>query len=79
VADHPSPPARSPGAVLFACNYNRVRSPIAAALLRRLVGDRTFVDSCGLKRPPQGVERGGAYVVDPLAAEVMAEIGMDIA
>jgi protein-tyrosine-phosphatase len=79
VADQPSPPARSPGAVLFACNYNRVRSPIAAALLRRLVGDRTFVDSCGLKRPPQGVERGGAYVVDPLAAEVMAEIGVDIA
>ena len=33
-ADAPSP---APGAVLFACNFNQVRSPMAEALLKRLV------------------------------------------
>ena len=40
-----------PGAVLFACNFNQVRSPMAEGLLKRLVGDRVYVDSCGLKLP----------------------------
>ena len=49
----------TPGAVLFACNYNRVRSPMAEGLLRRMVGDSIFVDSCGLKiAPPGAVEFG---------------------
>ena len=41
-----------PGAVLFACNFNRVRSPMAEALLKRALGDRVYVDSCGLKLEP---------------------------
>jgi protein-tyrosine-phosphatase len=68
-----------PAAVLFACNLNRVRSPMAEALLKRLAGHRIFVDSCGLKRPEAGAadeEPGGD--VDPLAAQVMAEIGCDL-
>lgn len=60
-----------PGAVLFACSYNRVRSPMAEALLKRLAGDRVFVDSCGLK--PAEDEAG-----DPFVAQVMAEIGIDM-
>ena len=40
--------ADPPGAVLFACGLNRVRSPMAAGLMRRLFGARVFVDSCGL-------------------------------
>ena len=47
-ADASRPPL--PGAVLFACNFNRVRSPMAEALLKRALGDRVYVDSCGLKR-----------------------------
>ena len=75
----PSASARDPGAVLFACNYNRVRSPMAEALLRRYAGDRIFVDSCGLRRAPEAlVDRELALEVDPLAAEVMAEIGCDL-
>ncbi|MCR5876196.1 low molecular weight phosphatase family protein [Phenylobacterium sp. J426] len=65
---------RLPDAVLFACNLNRVRSPMAEALLKRLVGDRVFVDSCGLRAPTDEAGAG----VDPLAATVMAELGCDL-
>ncbi len=58
-----------PAAVLFACNFNRVRSPMAEGLMRRLYGDSLFVDSCGLT-----VEDG----VDPLAVQVMREVGVDV-
>ena len=69
-----------PSAVLFACNLNRVRSPMAEALLRRLAGQSIFVDSCGLKRPDAGAAFGDAsgLEVDPLAAQVMAEVGCDL-
>jgi protein-tyrosine-phosphatase len=64
-----------PGAVLFACNLNRVRSPMAEAILKQLLGDRVFVDSCGLKR-----EAGpGESDVDPFVEAVMGEIGCDLA
>lgn len=58
-----------PAAVLFACNLNRVRSPMAAALMRRRFGGSVFVDSCGLT-PCEGV--------DPFAVAVLAELGVDI-
>jgi len=57
-----------PGAVLFACNRNAVRSPMAAAILRHLAGGRVYVASAGV-RP------GGA---DPFAAAVMEELGIDL-
>ncbi|MBV9510773.1 MAG: low molecular weight phosphatase family protein, partial [Caulobacteraceae bacterium] len=59
-----------PGAVLFACNLNRVRSPMAAALMKLTFGDRVYVESCGV-RPGEDV--------DPFAAAVMDEVGADIA
>lgn len=65
-----------PGAVLFACNFNRTRSPMAEALLKQLVGDRIFVDSCGLKRLAQ--DEGEVTAVDPFVEAVMAEIGCDL-
>lgn len=65
-----------PGAVLFACNFNRTRSPMAEALLKQLVGDRIFVDSCGLKRLAQ--DEGEETAVDPFVEAVMAEIGCDL-
>jgi protein-tyrosine-phosphatase len=75
--------APAPGAVLFACNFNQVRSPMAESLLKQLVGDRVYVDSAGLKRAPmvhddvrdEDVPAG----VDPFAQEVMAELGCDLA
>lgn len=66
--------ARLPGAVLFACNFNRVRSPMAEALLKRVLGDRIFVDSCGLKLA-SSAEEGG---VDPFVEAVMSELSCDL-
>jgi protein-tyrosine-phosphatase len=63
-----------PGAVLFACNFNRVRSPMAEALLKQLIGDRIYVDSCGLRYGREGKGEG----VDPFAEVVMAELGFDL-
>jgi protein-tyrosine-phosphatase len=59
-----------PGAVLFACTMNQIRSPMAEALLKYLHGSRIFVQSAGVKS-------GG--VVDPFAVTAMDEIGIDIA
>ena len=72
-------PARQlPDAVLFCCNFNQVRSPMAEALLKMAVGDRIFVDSCGLKRAAFDPDEDDMEV-DPLAAEVMGELGVDLA
>jgi protein-tyrosine-phosphatase len=60
--------AELPGAVLFACSRNVVRSPMAEALLKRHAGDRIYVQSAGV-RPGEP---------DPFAIAVMAEIGIDI-
>ena len=64
-----------PGAVLFACNFNRVRSPMAEALLKRALGDRVYVDSCGLKQEPGEAGEGA----DPVVRSVMEEISVDLA
>jgi len=61
-----------PDAVLFACNYNRVRSPMAEALFKHFYGNRAFVDSCGLK--PDPTDEG----VDPFVAVVLDEMGLDV-
>ena len=57
-----------PGAVLFACSRNAVRSPMAAAILRYLVGNRVYVESAGV-RPGEP---------DPFAIAMMEEIGIDM-
>jgi protein-tyrosine-phosphatase len=57
-----------PDAVLFSCSHNAIRSPMAAALMRHLFGTHVYVESCGVH----------AGVLDPLAVEVMDEIGIDL-
>ena len=57
-----------PDAVLFACNRNSVRSPMAEGLLKHLLGHRIYVDSVGV--------RVGA--IDPFVIEVMDELGIDL-
>jgi len=47
---------------------------MAAALLRRMLGDRIFVDSCGLKHDDAEEEAGA----NPFVEAVMAEIGCDL-
>lgn len=58
-----------PHAVLFACNMNAIRSPMAAAILRFLAGKRIYVQSAGVR----------AGEADPFAVAAMDEIGIDIA
>lgn len=58
-----------PGAVLFACTQNKVRSPLAAALLRLRHGREVFVDSCGLK-PAEEVDAFAAVVADEMGADL---------
>ena len=48
---------------------NAVRSPMAAALLRHLMGDTLRVDSAGVE----------AGALDPLAVEAMKEMGIALA
>ncbi len=57
-----------PGAVLFACTMNAVRSPMAAAILRHLAGRRAYVESAGVR----------AGDLDPFVVAVMNEIGIDV-
>ncbi|NQW09973.1 MAG: low molecular weight phosphatase family protein [Alphaproteobacteria bacterium] len=64
----PLAPIEQPSAVLFACNMNAVRSPMGEALLKRRLGTRAYVDSCGVRHGD----------LDPFVIEVMAEIGIDM-
>ena len=57
-----------PGAVLFACTRNVVRSPMAAALLRHYLGRYIYVASAGLRHGEP----------DGFAAEVMAEKAIEM-
>jgi protein-tyrosine-phosphatase len=57
-----------PGAVLFACTLNSIRSPMAAAILKHLTGRRAYVESAGV-RPGER---------DPFVLSVMDEIGIDM-
>ena len=59
---------RPPSSVLFACTFNSIRSPMAEALLKHLHGRRIYVDSVGVRE----------HSLDPFAAAVMEEIGIDL-
>jgi len=55
--------------VLFACNHNSVRSPMAAAIARHYFGHRLTIDSAGVE----------AGELDGFAIIAMSELGIDIA
>ncbi len=58
----------APRAVLFACTMNAIRSPMAAAILRHLAGQRVYVESAGVRAGDR----------DAFAETVMNEIGIDL-
>ncbi len=62
------PPSLRPGAVLFSCSMNAVRSPMAEGLARHLFGRDIYFASAGVREGEP----------DPFAVAVMAEIGVDI-
>ena len=57
-----------PGAVLFACTQNSIRSAMAEGLMKHLFGHAVYVDSAGVRTRD----------VDGFAVAVMEEIGIDI-
>lgn len=61
-------PDHYPGAVLFACTENALRSPMAEAILKHLHGHHIYIDSAGIRRGQ----------LDPFAVEVLDEIGLDL-
>ena len=58
-----------PQAILFACNFNAIRSPIAEALMRLRFGNSVWVDSCGVRATGEA---------DPFVMAVMEEQGVDM-
>lgn len=62
-------PSTRPQAVLFACGLNSLRSPMAAALLKQMLGRSLYVASAGVRKGE----------LDPFAVAAMEEVGIDIA
>jgi protein-tyrosine-phosphatase len=62
-------PASRPQVVLFACGLNSVRSPMAAGLLKQMLGRSLHVGSAGVRKGD----------LDAFAVAAMEEIGIDIA
>ncbi|MEM9140006.1 MAG: low molecular weight phosphatase family protein, partial [Pseudomonadota bacterium] len=58
-----------PGSVLFCCDHNAVRSPIAEGFLKHLHGSRIYVQSAGIHHDME---------VDGFMVAVAAELGIDI-
>jgi len=58
-----------PGSVLFCCDHNAVRSPVAEGLMKKLHGDRVFVQSAGVHHDLE---------VDPFMVVVARELDVDI-
>jgi len=54
--------------LLFVCNYNSVRSPIAECLAKDIFGDRVFIDSIGIQEE--------LLEINPFAISVMEEAGL---
>lgn len=56
--------------LLFVCNYNSVRSPIAECLAKDIFGDRVFIDSIGIQEE--------LLEINPFAISIMEEAGLNL-
>ena len=61
--------ARLPRSILFCCDHNAVRSPMAEGLMKKLHGNRVYVQSAGVKHDQD---------VDPFAVAVCEEIDVKL-
>jgi len=59
----------APQAVLFCCDYNAVRSPMAEGIMKKYYGSRIYVQSAGVK---------SEHEVDGFTVAVCAEIGVEL-
>ena len=58
-----------PTSVLFCCDHNAVRSPMAEGLMKKLFGNKVYVQSVGVKSDLE---------VDGFTVAVCAEIGVEL-
>ena len=58
-----------PSSVLFCCDHNAVRSPMAEALMKKLYGQRAYVQSAGVRNDLE---------IDGFAVAACAEIGVEL-
>ena len=56
-------------AVLFCCDHNAIRSPIAEGIFKKLYGRKVFVQSAGVKNDAE---------IDGFAVSVCSEIGITL-
>ena len=61
--------AQLPSSVLFCCDHNAVRSPMAEGIMKKLHGSRIFVQSAGVRADME---------VDGFAVAVCAEIDVEL-
>jgi protein-tyrosine-phosphatase len=59
----------NPTSVLFACDHNAVRSPMAEGIMKKYYGTRVFVQSAGVKHDLE---------IDGFSVAVAAEIGVHL-
>lgn len=59
-----------PQSVLFCCDHNAVRSPMAEGVMKKLYGLDTYVQSAGIKNDLE---------IDGFAIAVCAEVGVELA
>ena len=60
---------RLPGSVLYCCDHNAVRSPMAEGLMKQLYGQRVFVQSVGVKNDME---------IDGFSVAVCKELGIEL-
>ena len=58
-----------PGAVLFCCDYNAVRSPMAEGIMKRLYGREVYVQSAGVRQELE---------IDGFSIAVCQELGIEL-
>lgn len=63
-------PQQIPSSILFCCDHNSIRSPMAEGIMKKLYGHAAYVQSAGVKSDMQ---------VDGFAIAVCNEIGVEIA
>lgn len=61
--------AENPQSVLFCCDHNAVRSPMAEGLMKKMHGQSIYVQSAGVKNDIE---------IDGFAIAVCAEIGVEL-
>lgn len=58
-----------PGSVLFCCNFNSIRSPMAEGIAKKLFGTRMYVQSAGVRHEQE---------IDGFAVAVCQEIDVEL-